>query len=66
VFPKLKALEGRIGACVKKFYPDLLAIIFEEVRSKIKGVGRNETIEAQKNLQQLKQQKNLHFSFSPD
>ena len=45
--PNLKQLERKIRACVKSFNPDLLVTLFEGVRSKIRNVGRNGTIEAQ-------------------
>jgi hypothetical protein len=45
VYQKFKAPERRIRACVKKFDLYLMVMIFEVVRSKIRGVGRKQTIE---------------------
>ena len=43
--PNLKQLERKIRDCVKSFNPDLLVTLFGGVRSKIRDVGRNGTIE---------------------
>jgi len=42
----LKQLERKIRTCIKKSDLDLLAMLFEGVRSKSSDVGRNRTIEA--------------------
>jgi hypothetical protein len=43
--PNLKQLERKIRACVKNFDLDLLVTLFGGVRSKIRDVGRNGTVE---------------------
>jgi hypothetical protein len=46
--PNLKQLERKIRACVKNVNPDLLVMLFGGLRSKIRDVGRNGTIEPDK------------------
>jgi len=43
--PNLKQLERKIRACVKNVNPDLLVTLFGGLRSSIRDVGRNGTIE---------------------
>jgi len=43
--PNLKQLERKIRACVKNFNLDLLVTLFGGVRSKVRDVGRNGTVE---------------------
>jgi len=43
--PNLKQLERKIRTCVKNFNLDLLVTLFGGVRSKIRNVGRNGTVE---------------------
>jgi hypothetical protein len=59
----LKQLERKIRVCVKNANPDLLVMPFGGLRSKIRDVGRNGTIETRKMILNYKEKIFLSKSF---